>query len=125
ALVIGLLCCIYPFVFETRQISIFITIGCAYFICVWILANLENKSFNGTPEQWKERKNILIGLGLCVVTGLALLFYYEQQIPRYTVAFSDIGDYKVPPQLSRSQLREYGADCNTYGNTQCSLAVFS
>lgn len=124
SLLIGTLCLIYPFVFETNKLSLFVTIGCCYLLGTWVLANLEKESFNGNEEEWKERKNILVGLGICVVVALSLLFYYEQQMPRMDVAHINTELYKVPPQLSRTQLRDYGAQCNTYGDTKCSLAVF-
>lgn len=46
-------------------------------------------------------------------------------MPKYEVAVVTEELYRVPPQLSRKQLLSLGAECNTYGNTLCSQAVFA
>ncbi|MCB0377977.1 MAG: tetratricopeptide repeat protein [Bdellovibrionales bacterium] len=125
ALLIGTTCLAIPFFVSTQLFTLYITAGVFGWVLTWVSANLENGSLKGNREQRKERQAMFIGVLLCSVVGLGLITYYEMQMPKYRVALAELGDYKVPPHMDKKELKEMGADCNTYGNTQCSLAVFA
>ncbi len=99
--------------------------GLSLLFISWILANFQKKNELISQGRWKQQTKAMLAMGLCWVMGSALLIYYEQQMPKYEIALVDKELYRVPPQLSKKQLKELGAECNTYGNTLCSQAVFA
>lgn len=114
-----------PLLQKTIYQNIFFAAGLFLLFTTWILANWEKGRFAKDTKERDKQKKILIGMTACGLVGLALLVYYEMQMPKYKVALLNEELYRVPPQLSKKQLLNLGAECNTYGNTLCSQAVFA
>jgi tetratricopeptide (TPR) repeat protein len=103
----------------------FMGAGLTLLFVSWVVANWQNKIQLIKQNRWHQQKKVMMAMTACMVVGLGLLIFYEIQMPKYKVAITHKELYRVPPQLNNQQLRELGAECNTYGNTLCSHDVFA
>lgn len=123
--IIGLIVAVYGFLGEHIYRNIIISTGIFFMYLAWLEANLQKGLLEMNEEQWREKRKVLFAMSGVVLSGFILLCYYETKIPKYEIAIVDKELYRVPPQLSHSQLMELGKECNTYGNTRCSHDVFA
>ncbi len=114
-----------PWISDSLYRNIFLGIGLTILFISWVIANLQNKERLIADKRWKDQKRAMTAMAVCVALGLGLLTYYEIQMPKYHVAKIEKELYRVPPQLNKKQLRNLGAECNTYGDTLCSHDVFA
>lgn len=122
---LGLIVLTLPVLTETIYQNYYLGAGTFILFFVWVLANYQKGYFSKTHKDWLQKRKVLIGMSLCMTLGIVSLSYYEMKMPKYEVALIKKELYRVPSHLSRKQLLEMGADCNTYGNTLCSHDVFA
>ncbi len=103
----------------------FVGAGIALLFLSWIWASFNDKTKLIEEKRWANQKKAMVAMAACLTVGLGMLAFYEAQMPKYEVAKVNKELYRVPPQLNKRQLRELGAECNTYGNTLCSHDVFA
>lgn len=102
------------------------------FLSLRELSNQENKrdyikSCKETPKAERSRMRITLTVAIfaSALYGTYLFWaYLDQQPIFYHVAKGKL-EFNVAPHLSIKELYALGAECNTYGNTKCSLAVFA
>lgn len=121
----GVLLCASPWLIDSLYGNYIVGFGILFLFAAWILANFNRKQDYIALRRWQTQQKAMIAMSLCMLVGAALLIFYESKRPKYDVAAVRGLNYKVPPQLSKRQLKELGAECNTYGNTVCSQAVFA
>ena len=122
-LFLGFIAGIIPFIKNTSMGNLYFALAIMGCVFAWVIANLAKGSFRNDGD-WKERKVLLITVGLCTLVGVSLLSYYEIMVPRTDIKLAGSIEHFIPNNYSKKQLSEMGAECNTYGNTKCSLAVF-
>ncbi len=103
----------------------FLGAGLTLLFLAWVAANFKNRQRLVASQRWKDQKKVMTAMAACVSVGIGMLTYYEVQMPKYKIAKIEKELYRVPPQLNKAQLRELGAECNTYGDTLCSHDVFA
>ena len=122
---LGILFLASPVVLSSLYQNYIMSFGVLLLFTAWIKANFENQQSLIQQNRWENQKKAMFAMTACIVLGLTMLVYYEIQMPKYKVAITNKELYKVPPQLSKKQLIKLGSECNTYGNTLCSHAVFA
>ncbi len=122
---LGLFLLAVPVLSETIYQNYYLGAGTLILFLVWVLANHQKGFFSRTHKDWPQKRKVLVGMSLCMALGIASLGYYEMKMPKYEVAIIKKELYRIPSHLSKKQLLEMGADCNTYGNTLCSHDVFA
>jgi tetratricopeptide (TPR) repeat protein len=121
----GITLMMIPVFMETIYQNYYLAAGTLCLFMVWVVANLLKGRFSKKSKEWQQQRKVLIAMSLCVVMGLMSLAYYEMKMPKYEVALIKKTLYPIPAHLSKKQLLEMGAECNTYGNTLCSHDVFA
>ncbi len=122
---IGTAIAVTPWIIDTLYKNFFIAIGISLLCVTWAWANFLKRDELKSQGLWEQQKKVMLGALICLSAGLSLLLFYEAQMPKYSIALTNQYLYTVPPQLSTSELRALGAECNTYGDTLCSHAVFA
>ena len=75
-----------------------------------------------TPLSIIPKISVVLLLALTAM-GSGMYFYYQKDSTFLDVAYKDV-NYSLAPNLSVKELYEIGGDCNTYGETKCSLISF-
>ena len=123
--ILGILVLASPVVVSSLYQNYIIASGILLLFIAWVRANFENQQNLIHQNRWETQKKAMLAMTACIGLALTMLVYYEIQMPKYKVAITNKELYKVPPQLSKKQLIKLGSECNTYGNTLCSHAVFA
>lgn len=122
---LGAVLLLSPFFTDTVYQNQIAGTGVFLLFTAWAGASLLDRKKLIEQDRWQQQIKSMIAMSLCMSLAIGMLVYYEIQMPKYRVAITNKELYKVPPQLNRKQLYELGSECNTYGNTLCSHAVFA
>lgn len=122
--VIGFFPSLYAIVVNTLYANYYHAASALLLYFAWLVANSLQGKLNISTITGRKQRVVAIGMALCLIAGSGMLILFEMNNPKYLVPSTTKTLYKVPPMLSKTQLRKLGAECNTYGNTLCSHDVF-
>ena len=102
------------------------------FLSLRELSHQENKraylkDCKETPKAERSRMRIALTVSIFVsaLYGTYLFWVFLDQQPIFYHVAKGKLEFNVAPHLSIKELYALGAECNTYGNTKCSIAVFA